>query len=298
LTAQVEDEGLYCPVTEQAVIDFQASRGLRTDGICDAATWAAVVEASWSLGDRLLYLTSPNLRGDDVVELQTLLSRLGFDCGRVDGIFGPLCAHAVSEFQSNAGLSVDGICSTDTVRALHRLSSQSGEGPGIAIIRETEKLLAAERGFHRVVVGQFGGFSGVARLVSRSLREQHDVVMLVDEPEVAAHVRAANHFAANAYIGLEGHAEPECTIAYYAVDGFVSVGGQALAESIARELVAELPHLRASAVGMRLPVLRETRMPAVLCSLGPFQEIADNARQAATAISRAFLVWQDDLHSA
>ena len=285
-------------MTEQAVIDFQASRGLRTDGICDAATWAALVEASWSLGDRLLYLTSPNLRGDDVVELQTTLSRLGFDCGRVDGIFGPLCAHAVSEFQSNAGLAVDGICSTETVRALQRLSSQSGEGPGIATIRETEKLLAAERGFHRVVVGQFGGFSGVARLVSRSLREHHDIVMLVDEPDVSSHARAANHFAADAYIGLEGHAEPECVIAYYAVDSFVSVGGQALAESIARELMRALPQITATAVGMRLPVLRETRMPAVLCSLGPFQEVADHARETANAISQAFLAWRADPHSA
>ena len=34
-------------------------------------------------------LTAPNLRGEDVAELQRILARLGFDCGRVDGIFGP-----------------------------------------------------------------------------------------------------------------------------------------------------------------------------------------------------------------
>lgn len=279
-------------MTEQAVVDFQASRGLRTDGVCDAATWTALVEASWSLGDRMLYLTSPNLRGEDVSELQTHLSRLGFDCGRVDGIFGPLTARAVSDFQSNAGLSVDGICSTGTVTALLRLGSQSGSGPGIATLRESENLLAAERGFHRIVIGQFGGLSGIARMVSRSLRDQHDVVMLVDEPDVSSHSRAANHFGADAYLGLEGHGEADCTIAYYQVPGFTSVRGEALAGEICAQFASALPSLNVTAVGMRLPILRETKMPAVLCSLGPFQDIVDHAPEVAAAISRAFGLWQ------
>ena len=261
--------------------------------MCDAASWAALVEASWSLGDRMLYLTSPNLRGDDVNELQTHLSRLGFDCGRIDGIFGPLTAHAVSEFQSNAGLAVDGICSVNTVTAILRLGSHSGEGPGIATLRETEAVVAAERGFHRVVVGQFGGLSGIARMVSRALRERHDVVMLVDEPEVSSHSRAANHFAADAYVGLEAHSEPGSIIAFYQVPGFTSVRGEQLANAIVAELASSLPGLQLEAVGMRLPILRETRMPAVLCSLGPSQDIVDHAPEVAASISRAFRQWQD-----
>jgi len=274
------------------VLDFQSSRGLRTDGVCDAATWAVLVEASWSFGDRMLYLTSPNLRGEDVTELQTHLSRLGFDAGRIDGIFGPATARAVSEFQSNAGLSVDGICSTATATAILRLGSQSGSGPGIATLREAENVLAAERGFHRVVIGQFGGLSGIARMVSRGLRERHDVVMLVDEPDVSSHSRAANHFAADAYVGLEGHGERECTIAYYQVPGFTSVRGEALANAVVDQLSTALPGLAVSASGMRLPILRETRMPAVLCSLGPFSDIVDHAPEVAAALTQAFGVWQ------
>ena len=75
---------------------FQSARGLRSDGVCDEQTWTALVEASWRLGDRLLFLTSPNLRGDDVAELQSRLGRLGFDCGRVDGILGPRTAASVA----------------------------------------------------------------------------------------------------------------------------------------------------------------------------------------------------------
>ncbi|MGA1038531.1 MAG: peptidoglycan-binding domain-containing protein, partial [Ilumatobacteraceae bacterium] len=64
-------------------------------GCCDELTWTALVEAGWTLGDRLLMITAPNLRGEDVAELQRILARLGFNCGRVDGIFGPDTAGAL-----------------------------------------------------------------------------------------------------------------------------------------------------------------------------------------------------------
>jgi len=246
----------------------------------------------------MLYLTSPNFRGDDVEELQTQLSRLGFDCGRVDGIFGPVLAAAIRDFQANAGLDVEGICSTETVRALRRLSSQTGEGPGIASLRESEShnLAGATRKLHRIVLGQFGGLSGIARLASRALRDAHAIVMLVDEPEVSSHVRAANHFEADTYIGLEGHGEKECTLSYYGVPGFVSSGGQALAEEIARGLQAAIPAFVVNCAEMRLPILRETRMPAVLCSLGPFQTVVDHAPEIASVVSQAFVHWQESRH--
>ena len=146
-----------------------------------------------------------------------------------------------------------------------------------------------------MVIGQFSGFSGIARMVSRSLRERHDVVMLVDEPDVPSHSRAANHFGADAYVGLEGHGEAECTIAFYQVPGFTSVNGEALATAISDELAGALPGVVIHPVGMRLPVLRETKMPAVLCSLGPFQEVVDRAPEVAGAITRGFQRWQQSM---
>ena len=67
---------------------FQEHRGLRSDGVCGPQTWSALVEAGRVLGDRLLYYRNPMLRGDDVATLQRQLGALGFDAGRVDGIFG------------------------------------------------------------------------------------------------------------------------------------------------------------------------------------------------------------------
>ena len=70
----------------------------------------ALVEAGWRLGDRLLVLAAPQLRGDDIAELQDALNQLGFDCGRPDGIFGPATVRALEDFQRNGGLTPDGIC--------------------------------------------------------------------------------------------------------------------------------------------------------------------------------------------
>ena len=45
------------------------------------------------------------------------------------------------------------------------------------------------------------------------------------------------------------------------------------------------------AAGMRLPVLRETRMTAVVCSLGPVQRVTDAAGVMAEAVVSALAAW-------
>lgn len=53
-------------------------------------------------------------RGDQVRNLQTLLRRLGYAVGTVDGIFGPVTEQAVRAFQRDAGLSQTGQVDGDT----------------------------------------------------------------------------------------------------------------------------------------------------------------------------------------
>ncbi len=113
-----EKPELFDESTVGAVKAFQESRGLEVDGIVGVQTWAALVEAAHRLGDRLLYhKSSPMLRGDDVAELQQRLGALGFDAGRVDGIFGAETADALSGFQRNAGLPTDAIFGPDSLAA-------------------------------------------------------------------------------------------------------------------------------------------------------------------------------------
>ncbi len=283
---------MFCAATQHAMRGFQQARGLRADGVCDEHAWTALVEASWKLGDRVLLLTSPNMRGDDVGELQSRLARLGFDCGRVDGIFGPRTARAVEDLQSNCGITADGVAGTETLRVLLRVSSQTGSGPGVAAVRERERLRA---GFEsvancRVVLGQFGGLSALTRTLARELRQRGATVMPLDEPDAQAQAIAANHFGAHVYIGFEAHSEASAVAHYYQVPSFESVGGRELAELIA-EALRSVPGLAPAVSGMRLPVLRETRMPAVLLTLGPVRMAADATAELATAVLRALDLW-------
>ncbi|MBI5087415.1 MAG: peptidoglycan-binding protein [Actinobacteria bacterium] len=284
--------GELCPQTVEVLQAFQRSRGLRVSEQCDEHCWRAIVEASWKLGDRMLLLTSPNLRGDDVADLQSRLARLGFDCGRVDGILGPLTARAVSEFQTNCGLPADGICGHDTVRALERVMSQTGSGPGIAAVRERERLRSSPTMLSklRVVVGQFGGLSPITRSFSRELRLAGAHVISLDEPDAVAQAQAANEYGAHLYVGLEGGLDQHSTAHFYQVPTFESVGGRTLATCLTLELRSTGLTV-AEPVGMRLPVLRETRMPAVLLTVAPIRAAVDAAHELGTAGLRAIESW-------
>ena len=261
------------------------------NGACDEATWLALVEAGWTMGDRLLMLGAPQQRGDDVVALQSALNHLGFDCGRPDGIMGPATARALEDFQRNSGLSADGICGAHTVRMLELVSRQSGTGPGVAVVREHEiATTPTSLATLRVVIGQFGGLSSISRSLSKALRETGATVMSTDEYDATAHAAAANRFGASAYVGFEARADTRSMITYFAVPTFESIGGRTLATRIAEHLGAIVGD-DLELLGMRLPVLRETRMPAVLCSLGPVRDVVDATDLITAAMVSALESW-------
>ena len=272
---------------------FQRDRGLHDHGRCDEATWLALVEASWRLGDRVLHVAAPYLRGDDVVTLQSMLGRLGFDCGRVDGIFGPATANALTDFQRNCGLETDGMCGPFTVRALQINGSRTGTGPGVATLREVVRLgtVAASLEGLRIVIGQFGGLSPLTRQLGQHLRQHGAKVVAVDQPDASVQAATANRHAATVYVGFESHVDPTARVAYYATRGFESTGGRALAEHLAQALGASGVLPQPSAAGMRLPVLRETRMTAVVCAVGPVQRVIDGAAELTDAVVAALGAW-------
>jgi N-acetylmuramoyl-L-alanine amidase len=273
---------------------FQRHHGLHEHGQCDQPTWLALVEASWRLGDRPLRLVAPYLRGDDVGTLQSWLGRLGFDCGRVDGIFGPATARALEDFQRNCGLEVDAILGPATVRALEINSARTGSGPGVATLREIERLDAVDS-LHelRVVVGQFGGLGALTRQIAQSLRQQGARVISVDELDPSVQAAAANRYAATVYVGFEAHPDDQAAFAYYATAGFESAGGHALATYLVKHIgeISGFPPPRMA--GMRLAVLRETRMAAVVCSIGPVQRVVDATPRLSDAVVEALTAWAE-----
>lgn len=114
-------DGVFLGATMAAVRGFQQGRLLAEDGIVGPDTWSALVDATFTLGDRLLYLRLPYFHGHDVRVLQGALNVLGFACGGPDGIFGPFTERAVRDFQDNTGQPADGIVGAETVRALRNL---------------------------------------------------------------------------------------------------------------------------------------------------------------------------------
>ena len=65
-----------------------------------------------------LPILSKGKKGASVEVLQMLLNGKGFDCGKVDGSFGPATLAALKEYQKSVGLEVDGYCGLNTWTAL------------------------------------------------------------------------------------------------------------------------------------------------------------------------------------
>ena len=107
--------------TAEAVRTFCVRQGLPASDEVDKRVWSALVDASFTLGDRTLYLRMPHFHGHDVLELQHALSVLGFACGEPDGIFGAFTEAALRKFQLNLGLPADGIAGAYTYAAIRNL---------------------------------------------------------------------------------------------------------------------------------------------------------------------------------
>jgi N-acetylmuramoyl-L-alanine amidase len=292
LASAPDDTGEFGEGTERAVRAFQSRRSLRVDGIVGRQTWSSLVESGYSLGDRLLYLRRPMLRGDDVGDLQLRLNALGFDAAREDGIFGEETHHALLEFQRAAGLPADGICGATTIDSLERVGSLAGDSA--AGLRERERLRAGPRRLagRRIYVAAAPGLAVLGERVTRGLLDAGASALLDatgdDDSLVAAE---ANRFEADLLLALRAGDASGRRCAYFAAPRFTSGVGHEVATEIADELGRVLtgpPEI----TGRAYPVLRETRMPAVVCELVSeddvtgMRELVSRAGDAGRAIVR------------
>lgn len=75
----------------------------------------------WAKGWRSMQTLAQGSRGPDVRLVQSLLNRIGYNAGAVDGIFGRQTVLAVTAFQRNNGLAADGVVGPATWSVLDRL---------------------------------------------------------------------------------------------------------------------------------------------------------------------------------
>jgi len=290
----VDPDGCYLAGTRAAVEAFQYRRGLRVDGVCGPQTWSALVEAGRRLGDRFLYRRVPMLRGDDVAELQQRLSALGFDTGRVDGIFGDLTSAALGEFQRNAGLPVDGIAGARTAAELLRFGTRHDDTELVTSVRDRERLRQSPRTLirQRVAIGEEGGLDATVAALRRMLVSHGAVVTTHHHPDGSIQASEANAGKAHVYIGLRlASGDDHCSTAYYSGYRYSSPGGRRLAELLQRTLSASLDLPDGGSRGMSLPLLRETRMPAVICEISPATVVVERSAAIARAVLDALTDW-------
>lgn len=261
--------------TSQAVRDFQEKRGLRADGNVDETTWQELVEASFRLGDRFLYLRIPTFRGDDVRELQRYLNRLGFNAGREDGIFGQEADQALRAFQHNTGLPVDGIAGSSTISCLQRLK-HAIKDTSVAEVHETLQDLAV-RGLEgrSVVLDAAEGDS----LAEQTLRRVTDELLACGLtamitggasgplPE-SQRARLANDRGVDLVLSLRTAVDMGFHIYYFGSGSYSSPSGRRLAELLRDEAERILEAQVSSPVTKSYPLLRETRMPCVIVESG------------------------------
>lgn len=303
------EDGTFDRRTVDAVRQFQRDRRLMAHGAVDDETWSALVDAGFALGDRLLYLTRPWLRGDDVRELQRALSRLGFDTGATDGIHGPDTDGALREFQHNAGLQVDGIAGAETLRMLSSLRRRHQHATAFEVLsgRDARRGPGALTG-RRIAVDAAAAHGGVllddagtstelvvgdvARRLVGQLVARGAATALLSAPgpdgparPVRDRARLANRLGVDAVVsvGCAAVAESaaEGVTGHFFGDGeVVSRRGRHLATLCVEEVSDRTGALDCDAHASQATLLRESRAPAVTIEIGFVSNPTEAARLA------------------
>lgn len=318
-----------------AIRTFQQNRGLDATGEVNSVTMRTLEEAQWKLGDRSLYFQQPPLlRGDDIATLQARLTGMGFDCGRVDGVYGTKTENAVREFQKSVGVAADGKCGPATITALIRLTrTVSGGTP--SILRES--AMQRDRGpslANKVIVLDPSGggknrgigvhdieesatvYDIAQRLEGRLLALGVSVFLTrgaQNEPSESERIAFANQagadlilsFHADSYKNENAHG---VATYYYGSEthGVHSVVGERFASLVQREICARTDLLNCRTHPKTWDLLRLTKSPTVRIDLGYLTNHGDASRLGRAdfrdvlaeaiviAIQRFYLTSEDD----
>ena len=307
---------------ESDIRSFQQSRGLSVTGIVDDQTARALEEARWKLGDRSLNLQeAPLMRGDDVAALQSRLTEMGFDCGRVDGIYGPRTEIAVKDFQKSVGIAIDGKCGPATIIALIRLTKiVSGGAPAAMRESATQRNRGPALANKTIVLNPEGEdplvYDVAVRTEGRLLALGASVFLTrgaTNNPSESERIAFANNSNADLMISLHEdsykneNAHGAATY-FYGSDahGVHSIVGERFASLVQREICARTDFANCRTHAMTWDLLRLTKAPAVRIDLGYKTNPGDIGRMSrpdfrdviaealVISIQRLYLAVEDD----
>lgn len=272
-----DPRGRFDSATREAVVLFQKDKGLGADGIVGPDTWRSLYEAGYRFGDRLLYLRRPMIRGEDVSELQSRISSLGFDPGKIDGVFGPVTEKAILEFQHNRALAEDGKVGPAVVTEIN-LVTRGEMKRGREAIREREWLrrlppsvagarIYLDAGCRSEEESTAAWQAASAAALQLQERGALPVMSRSHDARLPERVRAqrANRLGADLIVSFQVEGQGVNGVFYFASEHSRSEVGESLARSIAATTGGTVEG-RASAL------LKETRAPAVIISHNPLGE--------------------------
>ena len=273
---------VFADGTRGAVTAFQKARGLDADGIVGPDTWRSLYEAGYRLGDRLTFMRRPMMRGEDIAELQSRLNSLGFDSGKVDGIFGHKTESAVIDFQRNRRLAEDGKVGPEVVTEIH-LVTRGEMKEGRQAIREREwlRMLPKTVAGARVFLDAGCRDADEAReaweaasAAALAIQDAGGLPMMSrsNDTELPERVRArrANRMGSDVIVAFRLNNDDEDCVFYFASEHGSSQAGEALARAIAMTVGGRVEG-RASAM------LKETRAPAAVVALRRLDEKSGHA---------------------
>ncbi|MCG7443643.1 C40 family peptidase [Dermabacter vaginalis] len=142
--ASIKIDGSFGRKTRNAVVTFQSSSGIGVDGVVGARTRSALVSKNPTSVNTTPKLR-PGSRGDAVKNLQSLLNKAGANI-KVDGVFGRGTKTAVRNFQSSAGVGVDGVVGPRTWDKLNSGAGSAAASTNKAAVNNTPKLRRGNRG--------------------------------------------------------------------------------------------------------------------------------------------------------
>jgi N-acetylmuramoyl-L-alanine amidase len=258
-------------------MSFQRAKGLDADGIVGPDTWRSLYEAGYRLGDRLMFMRRPMIRGEDVSELQSRLNSLGFDSGKVDGVFGPDTEKAVLDFQHNRNLAEDGKAGPEVVTEIH-LVTRGEMKEGRYAIREREWMRRLTPTIAGARVFLDAGCRDpeeslqtweAATAAALAIQEQGGLPMMSrsQDTQLPERVRArrANRMGSDVIVALRTSRDGDDHVFYFASEHSSSAAGERLAEALSQKVGGAVEG-RASAM------LKETRAPAVVISMAHHDE--------------------------
>ena len=139
------------------------------------------------------------------------------------------------------------------------------------------------RGRH-IAVGESGGLGSVTGALRRRLTWGGIRVTELHHPDDAVQAKEANELGVDVFVGLRLNPSTSgCSTAFWSGRHDESLGGRRLAELV--QARARGPGVTDAGVhGMSVPLLRETRMPAVLVEVGPASTVVEGTPALAAAL--------------